>query len=134
MISKKNNQPDSFLLAVFNHKCPRCRQGNMYKTSALNLSKYASMHTNCEHCNLKFEVEPGFFYGAMFVSYVISVSFIGMSFISIYWLLNNPSMTVYISIICGVIVLTMPLNFRYARTLMLHIFGGVDFVREKYVS
>jgi uncharacterized protein (DUF983 family) len=130
MATTKFNKPTSFPLAILNHKCPRCRQGNMYKTSVFNIS-FASMYKNCEHCNLKFEVEPGFFFGAMYFSYALSVAIIGICFMTIFWFLNNPSTTTYVSIICSITLLTTPINFRYSRTLMLHIFGGVDFVKEK---
>ena len=30
-------------------------------------------HKNCSHCNLKYEIEPGFFYGAMYVSYALAI-------------------------------------------------------------
>jgi uncharacterized protein (DUF983 family) len=103
----------------------------MYKSSAFDLFNYAAMHTHCPHCNLKFEVEPGFFYGAMFVSYAIAVATIGVCFTIVYLLFGNPETWVYMTVICAIIVLMMPLNFRYSRTLMLHLFGGVDFVGTK---
>lgn len=111
--------------ALLNHKCPKCRQGDMYKTSAFNVFNYASMHTNCENCGFKFEVEPGFFFGAMYFSYAFSVATIVISFFSIYFFLDNPETYVYLTIICSIIILMMPFSFRYSRTLMLYIFGGV---------
>jgi len=123
-----NVSSHSVASAIYNHKCPKCRQGNLYKSSAFDLFNYASMHTHCEHCNLKFEVEPGFFYGAMFVSYAIAVASIGICFAIIYAVLGNPDVWVYSTSICLVVVLMMPLNFRYSRTLMLHLFGGVKFI------
>lgn len=122
-------QTKGLVPAMLHHKCPRCRQGNMYKTSGLNI-KYAAMHEKCEHCNFKFEVEPGFFYGAMFVSYVFSVAIIISVFTAIYILFSNPELWVYLVGICSAIVLTMPLSFRYSRTCMLYFFGGVSYNEE----
>lgn len=30
------------------------------------------MYKSCSHCNLNFEPEPGYYFGAMFISYTIS--------------------------------------------------------------
>jgi hypothetical protein len=32
------------------------------------------MHDNCSHCGLKYQIEPSFFYGAMYVSYGLNVA------------------------------------------------------------
>ena len=32
------------------------------------------MHKQCSSCNLNFEPEPGYYFGAMFISYAISAS------------------------------------------------------------
>jgi uncharacterized protein (DUF983 family) len=123
-------QPQSLAEAVFNHKCPQCRQGDMYKTSAFNLPKYAAMHTHCENCGFKFEMEPGFFYGAMYFSYAFSIATIVISFFTIYFFFDNPETSVYLYTICSLIVLMMPLSFRYSRTLMLYLFGGVVYQKQ----
>jgi hypothetical protein len=31
------------------------------------------MNPRCPNCNLDYEVEPGFFYGALYISYIFSV-------------------------------------------------------------
>ena len=32
------------------------------------------IHEHCPHCNLHFEIEPGYFYAAMYVSYALNVA------------------------------------------------------------
>ncbi|MEY4912742.1 MAG: hypothetical protein RL025_569, partial [Bacteroidota bacterium] len=32
------------------------------------------MHQDCPHCGFHFEIEPGFFWGAMYISYAFSVA------------------------------------------------------------
>jgi hypothetical protein len=39
----------------------------------LHLNKILKMHDNC-HCGLKYQIEPSFFYGAMYVSYGLNVA------------------------------------------------------------
>jgi len=121
----------SLLEGVFNHKCPHCREGKMYKHSAFNVLRYTEMHTECPVCKQPLEPEPGFYYGAMFVSYAISVAIIITTFFTVYFLLKNPPVETYLSIIIPIIFLMMPLNFRYSRTLMLYLFGGIKYRESK---
>jgi len=64
----------SLLRSVWTYKCPRCRQADLYM-SPINLSKPLNMHKRCVQCDLNFEPEPGYYFGAMFMSYGISAFF-----------------------------------------------------------
>lgn len=57
------------------YNCPRCRKGKMFEEPFV-LSKPLAMNTHCSHCHLKMEPEPGFYFGAMFISYIISSFFL----------------------------------------------------------
>lgn len=61
--------------AMWNNKCPRCRQGDIF-VKPLVLSNPLNMPHSCEHCGQLTEPEPGFYYGAMFISYIASVFFL----------------------------------------------------------
>ena len=50
------------LSAIFNGKCPRCRDGNIFKTAVFAFNNFTKMNQHCPNCNLNFEVEPGFFW------------------------------------------------------------------------
>lgn len=56
--------------AMWNYKCPRCRQGDLF-TKPFNISKPLDMPHSCEHCGQLMEPEPGYYYGAMFLSYIV---------------------------------------------------------------
>jgi len=117
--------------AALQAKCPRCRQGDMFKNSAFNPVRFTAMHEYCSCCKLRYEVEPHFFIGAMFVSYGISMAVVLTGFFATYLLLNNPEVWVYITIIVIMILLTMPMNFRYSRVFMLYWFGGISYDETK---
>ena len=57
--------------SITNLKCPRCRTGNLFFTSTMSFQKPFDMPERCQHCKLLYSPEPGFFYGAMFISYGI---------------------------------------------------------------
>ncbi|MEM9390236.1 MAG: DUF983 domain-containing protein [Bacteroidota bacterium] len=116
--------------AILHGKCPRCRSGNMFITSAYKLSGFQKMNKNCPSCGLQFEREPGFFFGAMYISYAFSVALfvaigLGLSIIG-----DFPLYIYFISIVLAVIIF-LPVSFRYSRILFLHLFGGIDFDPEK---
>ena len=85
------------------------------------------MHKQCPQCHLDFEIEPGFYTGAMYVSYSFSVAlFIIVGFI-LYLFFNDPDLTVYVSITLLLVILLFPLLYRYSRVVYLHLFGGVKY-------
>lgn len=81
------------------------------------------MNSKCPHCEASFEPEPGFYFGAMFVSYAINVTLFIATWLILYLLLD-PLDWVYISAIVAVTLLFLPITFRYSRLLWLYWFGG----------
>ena len=67
------SQSNSLLYSILNAKCPRCREGNMFPKGTLYTSKFADMHHNCSCCGQDLEQEPGYYYGAMYVSFGFNV-------------------------------------------------------------
>ena len=94
--------------AILNHKCPRCREGDIFTYSLLEKpTKFIATNKECPHCGLVYEREPGFFFGAMYVSYALTMAiFLGFTFI-LYFFFGDPALEVYIIAVVGtVIVLT----------------------------
>ena len=115
------------LSAVLSGKCPRCRKGDVFTHGPFKLSKFNSTHQNCPHCGLHYEVEPGFFFGAMYVSYAISVAIFLTTVFLLYNFGNDPDVLVYIITVSVVSLLTYPFNFRISRLLFLYAFSGVKY-------
>ena len=68
-MSKRN-----FLLNAFKKKCPRCQEGDLF-IKPFEFSKPVNMPDHCPVCSQKYEPEPGFYYGSMFLSYIFSAFF-----------------------------------------------------------
>lgn len=51
--------------ALILQRCPRCCQGKIYERGM-------QMHTHCPVCQLRFEREPGYFLGSLYISYGMS--------------------------------------------------------------
>ncbi|MDO5980659.1 DUF983 domain-containing protein [Flavivirga spongiicola] len=79
------------------------------------------MNDRCENCDFKFEKEPGFFFGAMFVSYALAVAeFIGVFIIS-YFVFGLSLLVSFFGIILSAILFST-VNFRLSRTIWIYLF------------
>ncbi len=120
----------SKFLSIIQEKCPRCQSGNMFIYKASNLKKFTDMYEKCPHCKLHFEIEPGFYWGAMYVSYAITTGMMLVLGTLTYLIGNNPDFWVYIGIICGSVIISAPFVYRISRVLMLHFFSPIQFKKE----
>lgn len=67
---------------IFHQRCPRCRVGSIFRDSIFR--GFPEMHERCPVCDLKFEREPGYFLGAMYVSYALGLGIVAL-FAAILW-------------------------------------------------
>lgn len=113
--------------AIMQAKCPRCREGKMFEYPASQVTKFDKMHTNCPVCNLRFEVEPGFWFGAMFISYGFTVMLLAVIGVATNVLFPNASVWAYIIPITIVSLGFVPFNFRLSRSVFIHFFGFINY-------
>jgi len=60
--------------SIFGQLCPRCRSAKIFRSSIY--WGFPKMHDRCPSCGLLFNREPGYFLGAMYVSYGLGLPFI----------------------------------------------------------
>ncbi len=113
--------------AILHAKCPQCRNGNMFKHNWWQVGKFIKFYQHCPNCNLRFDREPGFFHGAMYISYAMIVAMVTNVWFVLYFVFDNPVMEVYIGVIVFLNIVLLPIFFRYSRVLYLYAFGGVEF-------
>jgi len=112
----------SKLNSILTGSCPRCQNESMYlDKNPLHFSKLLSMHEKCSHCDLKYQIEPSFFYGAMYVSYGLNVALSFAAFITSFVIFKSSVKVAFISIIIANIVL-FPFVLRLARNIYINIF------------
>lgn len=111
--------------SIFKNKCPKCHEGDFFEDSnPLHLKNVLKMHERCPHCNFKYQIEPSFFYGAMYVSYALSVAVSVATFVILY-LLNLNFVQIFIGIIVSLVLFT-PFALRLARLIYINLFIGYD--------
>ena len=122
---KKGSKLNSILTGT----CPRCQNESMYlDKNPLHLSKILQMNKKCSHCGLKYQIEPSFFYGAMYVSYGLNVALSIATFIVSYVIFKSSIKVSFISIFISNVVL-FPFVLRWARNIYINMFVSFD---EKY--
>jgi uncharacterized protein (DUF983 family) len=127
MSAKKKGKKHNYFWAIFNHKCPRCREGDMFTyKSAYHLKGFMKMNERCPVCGQASEIEKGFYYGTGYISYAITVAFsvstfvawsvlIGMSFKNnrVFWWLGTNTV---------LLILLQPYFMRLSRSAWLSFF------------
>lgn len=112
----------SKLYSIFKYKCPRCHQGEVFKSkSSYNLPKMFDMHEQCSNCELRYEFEPGFFYGAMYVSYGLTVA-LGVATYVLMQMFFEASVAQIILVLVGVLIVGSPLVLRLSRIIWMNLF------------
>ncbi|OON69663.1 DUF983 domain-containing protein [Hymenobacter sp. CRA2] len=118
---------DSSALALLQLRCPHCHEGPLFTHSAWNITKFSDMPGQCPVCGQTYEPEPGFYYGAMYISFAFAVAIFAVTGVLLYYLAGDPDLWVYVMSVAVVTLLTTPLVFRYSRAIMLYLFGGVHY-------
>ena len=121
MVDNKVNKKISLLPALVSCKCPRCRVGKVYQHGAYSLND-REIKTQCSHCGLIYEKEPGYFYAAMYVGYMFIVAELVSAAVATDILTGSANPWVYLVIMIPFIVVLSPLNYRYSRILLLYFF------------
>ncbi|NVK52975.1 MAG: DUF983 domain-containing protein [Flavobacteriaceae bacterium] len=117
--------------SIFNNKCPKCHEGDFFKHRfSYHPNKVIATHDNCPTCNFKYMIEPSFFYGAMYVSYAITVALFVAVFIIAKVLMGLDILESFAAILLAAVIL-MPLNMRLSRILWINIFVSFDKNRLK---
>jgi len=121
----------SKLKAAINARCPQCHEGRLFKFKWWNVFNFSQMEENCSECGMRYEVEPGFFFGAMYISYAITVGIMLVGGIVIYNGFNDPDAMGYVVPITVISLLLVPFNYRAARVIFIHLFSGVKYRPNK---
>jgi uncharacterized protein (DUF983 family) len=119
---KKGSKLNSILTGT----CPKCQNESMYlDKNPLHFNKILKMHENCSHCGLKYQIEPSFFYGAMYVSYGLNVGIGIAAFIISFVIFGSSLKTAFIAIIASLII-SFPFVLRWSRNIYINMFIAYD--------
>ena len=112
--------------SILQGTCPRCHQESIYVSQNIcKLSELLTMHTRCSNCKLQYQIEPSFFYGAMYVSYGLNVALMVAVFLICIFGFSAGVGTIFLIIIASLLLL-FPYIMRLSRNIYINIFVSYD--------
>lgn len=104
---------------VIKLKCPKCHEGDLFiNKNPYKYNRFFDMPDNCLKCNQDFQIEAGFYYGAMYSSYAITV-IINASVFLILYLLFEYNLVLFLTIDILIVLASMPYVFKISRAIWL---------------
>ncbi len=105
--------------SVVRQRCPRCHQGRMF-------SGWVRMYAVCPVCRYAFEREPGYFVGAMYVSYGLAVPTLVLLAFLVHRFLPGWSDLQLLATAAFLFLPLIPAIFRYSRVIWAHLDQTID--------
>lgn len=118
---KNNENQRGILSSTFAMKCPRCREGDLFNTATFSYSKITEMPDRCEVCNQNYMPEPGFWFGAMIVSYAWTAWFC-LFFVGGGIFVFGLSVNVSFLLLILMTAIFFPWIFRISRSIWIHFY------------
>ncbi len=112
---------ENLLKLILKEKCPNCGKGSVYQKRK-HFIELPIMNDRCEECQYYFDREPGYFLGAMYISYGLAVVQGIITFLLLYYFLPNIPTIWVVLIILLVIFLFSIKNYKLSRIIYIHIF------------
>ncbi len=110
------------LYGILKMKCPACHEGDLFeKAGYFNLNKMGNNLDKCEVCGQDFKIEPGFYWGALYLAYGLMV-FLSLILFLLFFLLLNLSLNTSFILLIIIDLLLTPLIYKLSKSLWIHIF------------
>ncbi len=115
----------SRVINLLKGKCPNCEKAKVFTSGGnILLLKTPKMHSECTVCGHSFEKEPGYFIGAMYVSYGLTVAESIAIFLIIQFFITSIPYLVGTLILAT--ILLSSLNYKYSRLIWMYLFTKKD--------
>lgn len=115
------SKPGSKLYSITAFKCPKCHQGDLFEGPAFNTHTAFKMKPHCDNCGQRYVLEPGFYWGAMYVAYGLASGFLLVTF-GILFFVFGLSWKLAFAIDVILIALLYVLVFRLSRSIWINIY------------
>lgn len=119
----------SKLYSILNFKCPECHEGKFFRGHPYNPKMFGEILNECPECKCQYSKEPGFYYGAMYVSYALGIAMFVGTFLIIYLTIPEPPTMLYIWAILIVMVVLGPLLYSLSKIIWANMF--IDYKKKQ---
>lgn len=126
-----NNHSTSYLSSTLQCKCPRCREGKLFKNPLrFRFKGNLEMNKTCPECGQPTEIEVGFYYGTGYVSYALTVA-LTVSTLVAWWVLigfstEDNRFFWWMGLNAIFLILIQPLLMRLSRSIWISWFVSYD--------
>jgi hypothetical protein len=120
-IQNIQKQKGNLVLNILTGKCPHCGQSKVFEKRK-HLFELPVMMEKCTECGYKFDREPGYFLGAMYLSYALAVLQGIIAFLVCYFFFPGLPTIALPIIITGIVLLFSFRNYKLSRIIYIHIF------------
>ena len=112
--------------SVLKLKCPKCRQGDLfYNKKIYQFKGFFDMPKKCPKCGQDFQIETGFYYGAMYVSYALTIALIVAVFIALI-VFNIFSIELFLLLDFIALLIALPYLFKVSRSIWIALMVKFD--------
>ena len=119
------------MYSILKLKCPRRHEGDLFLTkNPYSYSNISKMPDNCPVCNEKYWPEPGFYFGAMYFSYALTIALSVAVFVAMVVLWHFEILW-YLGLNAMAIVLLFPPIFRVSRAAWFNFFVSYKTPEER---
>ena len=134
---------DKRMYAILGFKCPKCHEGDLFEEkNPYKFKGLINMPNHCPNCQENYLREPGFYFGAAYVSYGLTIALSVAVFVALktfnalgwieYGLTTHPG-TLLITLFTLLIVL-LPLIARLSRSIWINMFVKYDPSKQKHLK
>lgn len=120
----------SLISSIATCSCPQCREGKLFPVSQFSYRRLSEVNKTCEICGANLIPEPGFYDGAMYISYAFSVALVITSLVAVNVLAEEPELWMYLTTVVILNILLVPAMLRYSKTLYQFGVGKLKFKKD----
>lgn len=114
------------IYSTLTNTCPRCHKGKFFKSNnPYNLRQVFHMHDRCSSCDLDYQREPGFYFGAMYVSYALMAGWLIVWFLADLLWFHLDAIVLAGGITVSMVLIT-PLFYHWSRSVWINFFVRYD--------
>lgn len=120
------SQNPNILSSILRFKCPKCHEGDLFCNKHIyQIKGFFKMPKACNKCGQDFEPETGFYLGAMYVSYALTIALNVSIFVALL-IFEAYSLTNFFIVAGILLVITLPYVFKISRSIWIAIMIKYD--------
>ncbi len=112
--------------SILKYKCPRCHEADLFKSNSVrSITDIYKMDEKCPNCQQPFSLEVGFYWGGMYISYIMS-AFLLFGLFALFKFVIGLGFRTSEFLTIGLVLLLWVFIFRISRSIWINVFIHYD--------